>query len=743
MSNYKLNNEIKEKRRHKNNSQFDQPSYIDTNVLMKKLGFNKINESNTKKKENKNKLKDENINNKTTLNNEDKIDEKASLSKSQQKRKNNDKRKDNINLKSKNLRSNSYEKRIIKKDKNIMNNLEKKNDIKMENNKKNIKTINDKNNKENNVKKKEIKKEVVKQIKNSNSSTFRENQKYKRISQIQPVKIMKFKRIQEILEQEEMKNVNRTYYKKMTQNQDRTNNNEDFKIQEEFLRETNYTKRIEDKKDIKIKNNKLEKKDEKNKKPKKNKNMSADKILSINYDFKSKNQKKKKNNNRSDSEKNSESEKSNTSGTENTSEEENEKSEDESEKNEKTKKEKNNSSKKGKKEKMCEEKKINSPFKKNIDTSNKNEGKDNHRPSIKRFSEISSLNNNENDTKIKGTKYLRRRSLDNPALKEKYESLFNNMILKQNGGDSFFLKNYENGPSYKKEIELLINNKKVKKKIKIFSCTKAGCSGPGIVKTNQDSYTIKENFLKNDIFFLGVFDGHGEKGELVSKYAAKTLPEYIKDLNEENIINIFKKINNEIYSNKNIESDMSGTTAVSLFITSEKMICANLGDSRASLFKYEDGLYYCKNLSRDHKPSEPDENKRIILNNGRIKKCYDEENKKYFGPDRVWLKNKDEPGLAVTRSLGDKIAHDVGVSDEPEIKNFEYDGTEKFIIIASDGIWEYLRSDECIRIVRHFIEDDKDSDEVALSLVKEAFRKWKRKEIAIDDITAIVVIFDD
>ena len=45
--------------------------------------------------------------------------------------------------------------------------------------------------------------------------------------------------------------------------------------------------------------------------------------------------------------------------------------------------------------------------------------------------------------------------------------------------------------------------------------------------------------------------------------------------------------------------------------------------------------------------------------------------------------------------------------------------------------------------MRHFVEDDKDSDEAAFALVKEAFKKWKRKEVAIDDITAIVVFFDN
>ena len=42
----------------------------------------------------------------------------------------------------------------------------------------------------------------------------------------------------------------------------------------------------------------------------------------------------------------------------------------------------------------------------------------------------------------------------------------------------------------------------------------------------------------------------------------------------------------------------------------------------------------------------------------------------YFGPCRVWLKGKQMPGLAMTRSIGDMIASPVGVTAEPEIKTF-------------------------------------------------------------------------
>ena len=349
---------------------------------------------------------------------------------------------------------------------------------------------------------------------------------------------------------------------------------------------------------------------------------------------------------------------------------------------------------------------------------------------------------NQNNPIIKNNKYLRRRSVDNPTVREKLEEHINKMMLKQNGGNTLFLTNYETGSSYEKEINIFVNEKKFKRKIKICSCTKAGCSGPGIVKQNQDTFFIKENFMENDsYFFLGVCDGHGEQGEQISSLASNKLPNYILSLNNDEIISNFKKINSEIYLNSDINSDMSGTTVVSLIITPEKLISINLGDSRLTLFKYDDGIYYSKNLSREHKPSELEESNRIISSGGIIKKCFDENTKKFFGPERVWLKNKDEPGLAMTRSLGDKIAHNIGVIDEPEIKRFFYDGTEKFIIIASDGLWEYISGEQCINIVKKFYEEEKEPKEAALNLTKEAFKKWRRKGIVIDDITVIVIFF--
>lgn len=65
-----------------------------------------------------------------------------------------------------------------------------------------------------------------------------------------------------------------------------------------------------------------------------------------------------------------------------------------------------------------------------------------------------------------------------------------------------------------------------------------------------------------------------------------------------------------------------------------------------------------------------------------------------MGPARVWLKELEVPGLAMSRSLGDQVAQSVGVSPEPEITIYDIDVNDRYIIIASDGVWEFLSNDE-------------------------------------------------
>ena len=301
----------------------------------------------------------------------------------------------------------------------------------------------------------------------------------------------------------------------------------------------------------------------------------------------------------------------------------------------------------------------------------------------------------------------------------------------------------QNNNKLLKDSVTLDKNKINKRVMKINSCTLAGYTSPGMQKINQDNFFIKKDFLEPEQFFIGICDGHGIQGHLISEYVSKTLPSCLNDINGQSIKNAYLSIHSSLQNdNSKIDSTLSGTTCTSIIVSQNKVICANVGDSRAILSRYENGVYNSINLSRDHKPTETDEMKRILLNGGRIKQFYDEKLKEYIGPERIWLKNSEIPGLAMSRSIGDTIAHSVGVISEPEIIKVDFVGSEKFIVIASDGIWEYIDSDECVKIIKDFYENNMDAVGGLNALVKEAFKRWKIEEDNIDDITAIVLFFE-
>lgn len=126
--------------------------------------------------------------------------------------------------------------------------------------------------------------------------------------------------------------------------------------------------------------------------------------------------------------------------------------------------------------------------------------------------------------------------------------------------------------------------------------------------------------------------------------------------------------------------------------------------------------------------------------NGRID-SYRDQLGNQIGPMRVWLKNEDIPGLAMSRSFGDSMACRVGVNAVPEIKDFVLTTEDKVMVLASDGVWEFLENQDVANIVYPFFLQ-KNAEGAAEALVRAAFKTWKREESVIDDITCIIVFLD-
>ena len=109
----------------------------------------------------------------------------------------------------------------------------------------------------------------------------------------------------------------------------------------------------------------------------------------------------------------------------------------------------------------------------------------------------------------------------------------------------------------------------------------------------------------------------------------------------------------------------------------------------------------CEPLSRDHKPDDPQEADVINNSGGRID-TYRDAHGNSLGPLRVWLKNEDIPGLAMTRSFGDGMAAKVGVNAIPELGEIELTQNDKYIVLASDGVWEFLKNIDVAKIIFPF-----------------------------------------
>ena len=347
--------------------------------------------------------------------------------------------------------------------------------------------------------------------------------------------------------------------------------------------------------------------------------------------------------------------------------------------------------------------------------------------------------------------------LDDVNLKDDYQQYSNNTI-------EALTKNITINPEeqYNNNNINFLNNNNIK--IKSFShLSRAGTEEDGKTKINQDSYIVlpKVNDIENFSIFA-VLDGHGPHGHLVSKYVSQNIIDNIttnvlinSSKNVEDIYLSLKKNDFAIIKNafitadeniKNMDFDVdeSGTTCVLLIILGTHLICANVGDSRCILTYSENNdpeLSELKvlPLSIDYKIAIPEERNRIIKAGGLVEQLKDSMGER-AGPFRVFKPGKDYPGLAMSRSIGDAIAKKMGVIAEPGIIEHKLNGGIKFIVLGSDGIWEFL-SNEDVRDIGKVFYLNCEANDLCEELYNSSLIKWKCNDSTVDDITIIAIYF--
>jgi serine/threonine protein phosphatase PrpC len=237
-----------------------------------------------------------------------------------------------------------------------------------------------------------------------------------------------------------------------------------------------------------------------------------------------------------------------------------------------------------------------------------------------------------------------------------------------------------------------------------------------------------------------VFDGHGPGGHEVSDFCADMLPSLFFDKmkkgngSDESIKQCLHEAFVECQSrlkeapDKKYRSDDSGSTCTVAYRGpgANCLFLAHVGDSRAVLCRGKEAV----ELTEDHKPDLPAEKKRIESKGGRV------EWDGYFN-HRVYTA-EGKGGLNMSRALGDNYVKPAGVTEVPEIKKFELDKSDRFVMLCSDGVWEFIKSETAISIIEKFGKEKVDF--AAEELAKRSYQEWMAdsdNDIS-DDITVMV-----
>lgn len=231
--------------------------------------------------------------------------------------------------------------------------------------------------------------------------------------------------------------------------------------------------------------------------------------------------------------------------------------------------------------------------------------------------------------------------------------------------------------------------------------------------------------------FFAVFDGHG--GQAAAKYSGRNLAGRIKKESSYASKDFLKAVKSgflgldyDLKTDPEFLEDASGCTAVCTLVTDDKRIfCGNAGDSRAVLSIK--GVV--KELSFDHKPQNPDEYARIYKAGGFVE----------YG--RV------NGNLALSRAFGDfefkqnmlLSAEEQAVTALPDITEHSITNDDEFMVIACDGIWDCMTSQEVVTFVREHIALGDSLSVICEKMMDNCLAPSSSNGLGCDNMTVLIV----
>lgn len=201
---------------------------------------------------------------------------------------------------------------------------------------------------------------------------------------------------------------------------------------------------------------------------------------------------------------------------------------------------------------------------------------------------------------------------------------------------------------------------------------------PGMVskKNCQDDAAV---IKIGESYTLGVFDGHGFQGHHVSASCVAILEKLLEDDSfclkffsdpEKSMKNAISIFHEQVCSARDFDVDLSGTTATLALLVENKLHLSWVGDSKAILLvstkeNYSDLVAF--NVTTEHNLKTKEEVERVKNNGGRVGGQGNIFGKGNIGPPRIWdPKVPMKPGLAMSKSVGDAMAHRLGCTDEAD-----------------------------------------------------------------------------
>jgi len=256
--------------------------------------------------------------------------------------------------------------------------------------------------------------------------------------------------------------------------------------------------------------------------------------------------------------------------------------------------------------------------------------------------------------------------------------------------------------------------------------------------TMEDSHAVSLNLdeLEEDErsnTFFAVYDGHG--GGSVARFAGQNVhrrlvqeESYRQEDYEEAMRRAFLGTDEDMLADPAYTRDPSGCTAVTALVTNDnKIFVANAGDSRVVLSVKGE----VKPLSFDHKPGNESERKRIQAAGGYIE----------FG--RV------NGNLALARALGDfefkknyALTPDKQIiTSNPDITVHDITEEDEFLVLACDGIWDCLNSQQVVDFIRREVAQEKPLGQICENIMEHCLAPDTHgaQGIGCDNMTILIV----